>query len=146
MSDNNQMNDEDYLRRHLEDLEQNKRSQEEPVVHSDIPFAAKESYAENTKVSDLQFFNFDIKELPCGQFYPQGSVIMIRPAQVREIQAYSMVDDNNFYDIVEKMNDMLQSCIRIKYSDGKIGSYSRFNFIICELCIYTTTKWANWFS
>jgi hypothetical protein len=124
MSDNNQMNDEDYLRRHLEDLEQNKRSQEvEPVVHSDIPFAAKESYAENTKVSDLQFFNFDIKELPCGQFYPQGSVIMIRPSQVREIQAYSMVDDNNFYDIVEKMNDMLQSCVRIKYSDGKIGSY-----------------------
>jgi len=34
-----------------------------------------------------------------------------------------MVDDNNFYDIVEKMNDMLQSCIRIKYSDGKLGSY-----------------------
>jgi hypothetical protein len=34
-----------------------------------------------------------------------------------------MVDDNNFYDIVEKMNDILQSCVRIKYSDGKIASY-----------------------
>jgi hypothetical protein len=48
---------------------------------------------------------------------------MVRPAQVKEIQAYSMVDDNNFYDIVEKMNGMLQSCIRLKYSDGKIGSF-----------------------
>ncbi len=34
-----------------------------------------------------------------------------------------MVDDNNFYDIVEKMNGMLQSCIRVKYTDGKVGSY-----------------------
>jgi hypothetical protein len=34
-----------------------------------------------------------------------------------------MVDDQNFYDIVEKMNDILQSCVRIKYSDGKMGSY-----------------------
>ena len=34
-----------------------------------------------------------------------------------------MVDDNNYYDIVEKMNDMLSSCVRIKYSDGTIGSY-----------------------
>jgi len=34
-----------------------------------------------------------------------------------------MVDDNNFYDIVEKMNDMLQSCVRVKYSNGTIGSY-----------------------
>ena len=48
---------------------------------------------------------------------------MVRPAQVREIQAYSMVDDNNFYDIVEKMNDMLSACVRIKYPDGKMASY-----------------------
>ena len=118
------MNDEDYLRKHLEEMEQAKRNQEiQNVANSDIPFEIKESHAENTKVSDLQFFNFDIKELPCGQFYPQGSVLMIRPAQVREIQAYSMVDDNNFYDIVEKMNDMLQSCVRIKYANGKVTSY-----------------------
>jgi len=124
MSENNNMNDEDYLRKHLEEMEQAKRSKEaQNSVHTDIPFVVKESHAENTKVSDLQFFNFDIKELPCGQFYPQGSVLMIRPAQVREIQAYSMVDDNNFYDIVEKMNDMLQSCVRVKYSDGKVTSF-----------------------
>ena len=34
-----------------------------------------------------------------------------------------MVDDNNFYDIVEKMNDMLSACVRVKYLDGNVGSY-----------------------
>jgi hypothetical protein len=60
---------------------------------------------------------------PCGIFYPAGSTIQVRAAQVKEIQAYSMVDDNNFYDIVEKMNDMLSSCVRLKYLDGNIGSF-----------------------
>ena len=123
MSDNkNEMSEEEYLKRHLQDMEQGQKTQE-PTLNTDIPFNVSASISENTKVSDLQFFNFDIRELPCGEFYPQGSMFMIRPAQVREIQAYSMVDDNNFYDIVEKMNDMLQACVRVKYADGKVGSF-----------------------
>ena len=123
MSDNkNEMSEEEYLKRHLQDMEQGQKNSE-PTLNTDIPFNVSASISENTKVSDLQFFNFDIRELPCGEFYPQGSMFMIRPAQVREIQAYSMVDDNNFYDIVEKMNDMLQACVRVKYADGKIGSF-----------------------
>ena len=123
MSDNkNEMSEEEYLKRHLQDMEQGQKNSE-PTLNTDIPFNVSASISENTKVSDLQFFNFDIRELPCGEFYPQGSMFMIRPAQVREIQASSMVDDNNFYDIVEKMNDMLQACVRVKYADGKIGSF-----------------------
>jgi hypothetical protein len=117
MSDNkNAMSEEDYLKRHLNDLEQGKKMASE----DDLPFVEK---IESNRTSDLQYFNMDIRELPCGQFYPTGTLFLVRPAQVREIQAYSMVDDNNFYDIVEKMNDMLQACVRIKYPDGKIGSY-----------------------
>jgi hypothetical protein len=123
MSDKNNMSEEEYLRQHLENVEVNKKQEQPTHIASDIPFNVNASISENTKVSDLQFFNFDISELPCGQFYPSGTLLMVRPAQVREIQAYSMVDDNNFYDIVEKMNDMLQACVRVKYSDGKIGSY-----------------------
>jgi hypothetical protein len=110
------LSEEDYLKKHLEGLEQKKQT-----VFSDTP---------NTKVNvdtsrsnDLHYFAFDVKEFPCGIFYPAGSTIQVRAAQVKEIQAYSMVDDNNFYDIVEKMNDMLSSCVRIKYLDGTIGSY-----------------------
>lgn len=118
MSNKNEMSEEEYLKRHLGDIETGKNT------FSDIPFKQEpQAQVEATKVEDLQYFNCDIRELPCGQFYPTGSLFMVRPAKVKEIQAYSMVDDNNFYDIVEKMNDMLQSCVRIKYPDGRIGSY-----------------------
>lgn len=112
-----EMTEEDYLKKHLNSLESQNINN-----NSDIPFIETPKI-DSTRASDLQFFNFDVKELPCGEFYPTGTIIMIRPAQVKEIQAYSMVDDNNFHDIVEKMNDMLQACIRVKYSDGKVSSY-----------------------
>lgn len=118
----NEMSEEDYLKRHLQDLEDGKKSQN--FINSDIPTAnSAPKSSDSSRASDLQYFNFDVKELPCGQFYPSGTLFMVRPAQVKEIQAYSMVDDNNFYDIVEKMNDMLQSCVRIKYVDGRVSSY-----------------------
>ena len=118
---NNEMNEEDYLKRHLQDLDDGKKAVNQQI-NSDIPYQ-QQPQVDNVRVSDLQYFNFDIRELPCGQFYPSGTLFMIRPAQVKEIQAYSMVDDQNFYDIVEKMNDMLQACVRIKYADGRIASY-----------------------
>ena len=118
MSNENEMSEEEYLKKHLSGIDSSSNNSQ----NSDIPFVAQPK-VDNTRTSDLQYFNFNIEELPCGNFYPTGTLFMVRPAKVREIQAYSMVDDNNFYDIVEKMNDMLQSCVRIKYSDGKIGSY-----------------------
>ncbi len=123
MSDNkkdDKMSEEDYLKRHLNDLEVGKEAA--AAANTDIPFLSKKE-VDNSRVDDLQYFNFDVRELPCGLFYPTGTLFMVRPAQVKEIQSYSMVDNENFYDIVQKMNDMLQSCIRIKYPDGKIGSY-----------------------
>ncbi len=119
MSNNDKeiMSEEEYLKKHLGQIENSKNP-----TNSDIPFVTQPKIDTN-RTTDLQFFNFDIKELPCGQFYPTGTIFMVRPAQVKEIQSYSMVDDNNFYDIVEKMNDILQACVRVKYSDGKMGSY-----------------------
>lgn len=116
MSDNNKkdMSEDDYLKRHLESVENNNQN-------TDIPFV--QPVINSNKSTDLQYFNFDVKELPCGAYYPTGTVVMVRPSQVREIQSYSMVDDNNFYDIVEKMNDMIQSCVRLKYPDGKVASF-----------------------
>lgn len=118
MSDNKkkEMSEEEYLRKHLESVDNN-------YINSDIPFKKNDPIIESSRSTDLTYFNFDVREMPCGKYYPDGTVIMVRPAKVREIQAYSMVDDNNFYDIVEKMNDMLQSCVRIKYPNGHLASY-----------------------
>jgi hypothetical protein len=120
MSNNKEMSEEDFLKKHLEEREK-KPTDFNPAKNMVEQVTIQNT--DNTKVSDLQFFHFDIKDLPCGKFYPAGTSLMIRPAMVKEIQAYSMVDDNNFYDIVEKMNDMLQSCVRVKYSNGNVGSY-----------------------
>jgi hypothetical protein len=121
MSEQNKSNlsEEDYLRMHLEGLESGKQQQDQPTFQQ----PKVNVQVDNSRASDLQYFAFDVKEFPCGIFYPSGTTIQVRPSQVKEIQAYSMVDDNNFYDIVEKMNDMLSSCTRVKYLDGNIGSY-----------------------
>lgn len=116
-----ELNEEEYLKKHLESLE----SEKNPINPNQSFFDSVVVPPQNstTRYTDLQFLSCDIKELPCGSFYPNGTVLLIRAAQVKEIQAYSMVDDTNFYDIVEKMNDMLQACVRLKYADGKMGSY-----------------------
>lgn len=69
------------------------------------------------------FIGFDARSLPNGLHYPNGTVVYIRGAETEELQAYSLVDDNNMYDIVDKMNNILSSCVRIKYTDGSYGSY-----------------------
>ena len=108
------LSEEDYLRKHLQDLEK------KPDVIAQPKFKVE---VDNSTVDNLKYFSFDVKEFPCGIFYPVGSTIQIRAAEVKEIQSYSMVDDTNYYDIVEKMNEMLSACVRIKYPNGNIGSY-----------------------
>ena len=120
MSDEKNMSEEDYLRKHLEGVE----SKSGGLMNSDIPVNDNNGFENtNTRLSDSEYFNYSAKDLPCGRHYPEGTLIMIRPAKTIEIQDYSMVDDNNFYDIVEKMNHMLQSCVRVKYPGGKMGTY-----------------------
>jgi hypothetical protein len=129
MQNNTEMSEEEYLRQHLQSLESAKEKKTaEPKVKVEV---------EASSVENLKYFSFDVREFPCNLFYPAGTTIQIRAAEVREIQAYSMVDDNNYYDIVEKMNEMLAACVRVKYADGRVGSYTelkdpdRFWAIFC---------------
>lgn len=103
--------EEDYLRQHLNQIETKQN------------FEPSKPKIDNSRTVDLQYQAIDVKQLPCGMFYPNGTVIMVRPALVKEIQAYSTVDNNNFPDIIDKMDDILMACIRVKYSDGRMGSY-----------------------
>jgi hypothetical protein len=117
MSGKQNLTPEDYLRIHLENLES------KPNTPPVVPPPLSASQTDYKKGNELHYFSFDIDEFPCSIFYPTGTLIQIRSAQVKEIQAYSMVDDNNPYDIIEKMNDILSSCVKIKYPNGQIGSY-----------------------
>jgi len=73
--------------------------------------------------STLNYITVDLSALPAGVFYKPGTVIMIRAASVAEVQAYSAVDDNNFLDVTDKMNEMLGRCVRIKHPGGMTGTY-----------------------
>jgi hypothetical protein len=119
MQNNDNLSEEDYLKKHLSDID-SANGADNREIKNDTKTTQK-----NTEkvIGDMQFFNFSIDSLPCGKFYPVGTQLMIRPAKVKEIQAYSMVDDNNFYDVVNKMNLMLQYCVRLKYPNGSMGSF-----------------------
>ena len=122
MSEQNKQNmsEEDYLKQHLSGVN---NTQEQKQTFSQEKNKSEPSNDKTEKVEELNYFHFSVDQMPCGDFYPKGTLIMVRPAMVKEIQAYSMVDDNNFQDIVEKMNNMLKSCIRVKYPDGNVKSY-----------------------
>jgi hypothetical protein len=109
-------NSEEFLKKYLEETDVTKSSQSDNEVFAN-------NVKSDSRATDLQFFSFPAEDMPLGIFYPKGTTIMVRAAQVKEIQSYSMVDDQNFYDIVEKMNDMLGACVRVKYPDGRMGTY-----------------------
>lgn len=112
--DKENLNEEEYLKKHLSSIDNQKNNEVQKT---------ESTSKVNTLTKDLEFFHYNVDELPCGIFYPKGSKFMIRAASVKEIQAYSMVDESNFYDVIEKINNILQNCARIKYPDGSVGSY-----------------------
>jgi len=73
--------------------------------------------------TDLNYINIDLSALPLGIFYRHGFKIKIRSAKVSEVQAYSVVDDQNFLDVTEKMNQLISSCVRVELPSGQKGSY-----------------------
>ena len=79
------------------------------------------SYLDVAPSNEYMVVPLDI--LPCGMFYKPGTKISIRAAKVQEVQAYSVVDDNNYLDITEKMNHILGSCVKYIYANGMAGSY-----------------------
>jgi len=74
-------------------------------------------------VPSNEYMALPLNLLPCGLFYKIGTKISIRAAKVQEVQAYSVVDDNNYLDITEKMNGILSSCVKYFYANGLQGSY-----------------------
>jgi len=83
----------------------------------------KNTLKQNSTPSTLEYISVDIDMLPLSQFYKDGTQIKIRAAKVHEVQAYSVVDDKNFLDVTEKMNQLLSSCVKVSLGNGNQGSY-----------------------
>jgi hypothetical protein len=69
----------------------------------------------STKTPDIGWKNMPIENLPSqGMFYPDDIVISIRAANVKEIRHFSTIDENDFIDGDDKLNFILESCVKIK--------------------------------
>lgn len=94
----------------------------EPDINVEQIIKPDLSYLDN-KVPSNEYMMVPLEILPCGLFYKNGTRISIRAARVQEVQAYSVVDDNNYLDITEKMNQILASCVKFYHPNGGQGSY-----------------------
>lgn len=120
-SENSKKTNEDYLKDFLNSQQPSQINNGPKLNFNDVPEEKR------SRTSDLNYFAFGVDDpqigLPLGKFYPKGTKVLVRPAVVKEIQAYSMVEENNPYDVIEKMNDMISACVRIKYVNDDVVSY-----------------------
>lgn len=98
---------------------------------------------------ELGWKNLPVSILPSmGLFYPEGTQIAIKPADVKEIRQFSIVDDTDTLDVNSKLNMILDSCCRVKFPlDGLVDfrdlkNEDRF-FIILAIRDLTFVKGEN---
>lgn len=115
-----------------EDFKNKKEEEALNFLEQNFVGGSKENEFESIQKVDLSYLEtapsneymaVPLELLPCGLFYKTGTRISIRGAKVQEVQAYSVVDDNNYLDITEKMNQILSSCVKYVYANGMLGSY-----------------------
>ena len=76
----------------------------------------------NAKVS-MGYIPLNVSEFPSrGRFYSPGFKISMRAASVREIRDFSTVDETNVFDVDDKLNNILVSCVNVMHGNSK-GSY-----------------------
>jgi hypothetical protein len=64
----------------------------------------------------------DLEDLPSkGKFYPADTVIKIRSAKAAEIRHFSTMDENNYIDMEEKLNSIVESCSQFNAGDKRMS-------------------------
>ena len=73
---------------------------------------------------EMGWKNLPLHLLPSkGFFYPEGTKIAIRPAEVREIKHFSGIDENDLIDLNERLNFILSKCSTMNFPDKGVVSY-----------------------
>jgi len=72
--------------------------------------------------SALGWHVLDQTTLPSqGKFYPVDSIIKIRSAKAAEIRHFSTMDENNYIDMEEKLNSVVESCAQITSGNRRLS-------------------------
>ena len=82
------------------------------------------SHQEITKTVDDGWKNLPLEILPSrGMFYPEGTRIAIRPAEVREIRHFSSVEEEDRISVNESLNYVLSRCMRMIFPHDGVVTY-----------------------
>ena len=79
---------------------------------------------ERARPSDeiLGWHVLDLTTLPSlGKFYPEDTVIKIRSAKAAEIRHFSTMDENNYIDMEEKLNSIVESCCQFTSGNRRLS-------------------------
>jgi hypothetical protein len=72
--------------------------------------------------SALGWHVLDLETLPSkGKFYPEDCVIKIRSAKAAEIRHFSTMDENNYIDMEEKLNSIVESCTQLTTGKSRMS-------------------------
>jgi len=89
--------------------------------------SAPNSFGKAQSVSpafDTGWKNLPVDILPSkGVYYPEGTKLAIRSAEVREIRHFSTIDDDDRLDIEDKLSYILDRCLRMDFPDEGVVSY-----------------------
>lgn len=100
-----------------------KNTLEKPETNQPNSLGKATSYSENKRV-DIGWKNLPVSLIPSkGMFYPEGTKIAIRPAEVKEIRYFSTIDEADRLDLEEKLSYILDRCMRIEYPNEGVVSY-----------------------
>jgi hypothetical protein len=98
---------------------------------------------------EMGWKNIPVEILPSGgKYYPEGTKIAIRAAEVREIRHFSTIDEDDKLDIEEKLTHIIDRCSRMDFPGEGVVSYKdlkqedRF-FIIMAVRDLTFVKGEN---
>jgi len=70
----------------------------------------------------LGYHQINVTNLPsAGMFYPKNTEISIRSAKVSEIRHFSSIDENNVLDVDDKLNYILEQCVRVVHSKSRMS-------------------------
>jgi hypothetical protein len=86
-------------------------------------FGKAQSYADSPSF-DIGWKNLPVDLLPSGGlFYPSGTKIAIRAAEVKEIRHFSAIDEDDRLDIEEKLGYIIERCLRMDFPGEGVVSF-----------------------
>ena len=95
------------------------KPQPEPITS----FGKAQSYTDSPSF-DVGWKNLPVELLPSGGlFYPNGTKIAIRAADVKEIRHFSTIDEDDRLDIEEKLGYVIERCLRMDFLGEGVVSF-----------------------